>query len=136
MHCKTPQKGPLMWVSVGGEGRLPCIYVDGRNPGLTAPQYPVAPCVPSDMASAGWITRKWASEPPRNFSLVCHPNANEGLVEGSFVRFCVYFAFGSFPSEYGCVSPTPQPNWRIQKWKVVLRSDWYFQQKEHAVRIE
>lgn len=60
-----PQKGPLMWVVVGGEGRCCCpvlAWMEGTL-GLTAPQYHLAPGVPSDMASAWWLTLSTARKP-------------------------------------------------------------------------
>lgn len=67
--------------------------------GADCPSVLVAPDVPSDMPSTGWITREWGSVLPRSLILVCDPNTNKGLVEGVFVWFCVYFGFGSFLSE-------------------------------------
>lgn len=86
---------------------LPCIYIDGSHTGADCPLVPGGTQCACGHAFCRVDYQEIGLRTTQDLTLVCDPNTNKGLVDSALVWFCVYFGFGSFPSEYGCV-PHPQ----------------------------
>lgn len=82
-------------------------------------------------------TRKCGSTPPRNLTLIRDPIRIKALQRVFLCGFLCILDLGVSSLSMGVSLPYfPIANLRIQKWKVVLRSDGYFKQEEHTMRTE